>query len=98
MTPPNRSIESPLLMSSFSTIILMPFIVAFLMFIFRFYGRERAYSMSSASFMLALGSVMAAGSYLLLRITELLPPYGTIGFGILGLTLLATAIGRMFMI
>ena len=85
-------------MSSFSTIILMPFIVAFLVFVVRFYGRESASSMANASFVLAVGTMLIAGSYLLLRITETLPPHGTIGFGVAGLALLATAIGRMFMI
>lgn len=85
-------------MSSFSTIILVPFVVAFLVFVVRFYGREGASSMSNASFVLAVGTVLVAGSYLMLRITDALPPHGTIGFGVAGLALLATAIGRMFMI
>jgi hypothetical protein len=85
-------------MSSFSTIVLVPFIVAFLVFVVRFYGREGASSMRNASFVLAVGTMLIAGSYLLLRITETLPPHGTIGFGVAGLALLATAIGRMFMI
>ena len=37
-------------------------------------------------------------AYLFLRVIDLLPPYGTIGFGIDGLLLLVLAIARMFMI
>jgi uncharacterized PurR-regulated membrane protein YhhQ (DUF165 family) len=85
-------------MSSFSTIVLVPFIFAFLVFVVRFYGRESASSMRNPSFMLALVTMLAAGGYLLLRITDTLPSYGTIGFGLAGLVLLAIAIGRMFMI
>lgn len=85
-------------MSSFSTIILVPFILAFLIFVLRFYGRESASSMRNPSFVLAFATMLSAGGYLLLRITETLPAYGTIGFGIIGLVLLATAVTRIFMI
>jgi hypothetical protein len=85
-------------MSSFSTIILVPFIIAFVLFVSRFYGREGARSMRSLSFLLAVGTVASAFSYLVLRITGALPSNGTIGYGICGLVLLATAIGRLFMI
>jgi hypothetical protein len=83
-------------MSSFSTIILVPFILAFLVFVVRFYVRESAGSMRNLSFVLAVVSMLTAGAYLLLRVTEALPPYGTLGFGIIGLALLAAAIARMF--
>jgi hypothetical protein len=85
-------------MSSFSTIILVPFILAFVVFVIRFYGREAASSMSNPSFLLAIGTALTSGTYLILRVTETLPAYGTIGFGVAGLALLATAIGRLFMI
>ena len=85
-------------MSNFSTIILLPFIPAFLIFVFRFYGREGAGSMRNPSFMLAVLTMASAGTYLYLRVTDALPAYGTIGFAVIGLGLLATAIGRMFMI
>jgi hypothetical protein len=85
-------------MSSFSTIILAPFIIAFFVFVGRFYGRENARSMGSLSFLLAVCTVASAFSYLLLRITDAMPSYGTIGYGIGGLVLLATAISRIFMI
>ena len=54
--------------------------------------------MRSLSFLLAVCTVASAFSYLLLRITDSLPSYGTIGYGVGGLVLLATAIGRLFMI
>lgn len=85
-------------MSNFSTIILVPFILAFLIFVLRFYGRESASSMRNPSFVLAFFTMVSAGGYLYLRITEALPAYGTAAFAVLGLTLLGTAIARMFMI
>jgi hypothetical protein len=85
-------------MADFSTIILVPFILAFLIFVLRFYARESASSMFNFSFVLAFLTVTAAGLYLYLRVAGALPPYGTTGFGLVGLGLLATAIGRMFMI
>jgi uncharacterized membrane protein YcaP (DUF421 family) len=85
-------------MADFSTIILVPFVLAFLVFVLRFYGRESASSMRSFSFVLAFLTVAASGLYLYLRVTSALPLYGTAGFGLLGLGLLATAIGRMFML
>jgi hypothetical protein len=85
-------------MTSTSTIILIPFIIAFLVFILRFYSRERASSMANPSFLLAVGSVAVAGLYLGLGVVDLLPAYGTIGFGVVGLVLLALATLRMFMI
>jgi hypothetical protein len=85
-------------MPDFSTIILVPFIFAFLIFVLRFYGRESASSMRNPSFLLAALTVATAMAYLYLRITDELPPFSTVGFGLLGVTLLATAIARMFMI
>lgn len=85
-------------MTNTSTIILAPFIVAFLVFVFRFYSRERASSIANPSFLLAIGTVLVAGLYLFLGVVDSLPPYGTIGFGIAGLLLLVLAIGRMFML
>ncbi|MDR3529710.1 MAG: hypothetical protein P4L90_03995 [Rhodopila sp.] len=85
-------------MTNTSTIILAPFIFAFLVFVLRFYNREHAASAANPSFLLAIATVVIAGAYLILGVTGLLPPYATIGFGIVGLILLATAILRMFMI
>jgi hypothetical protein len=85
-------------MSNTSTFILVPFILAFLVFVFRFYSRERAASMTNPSFLLAVATVLTAGLYLVLGVINSLPPYGTIGFGVAGLVYLAIAIVRLFMI
>ena len=85
-------------MTNASTILLLPFIVAFLIFLLRFYSREGASSMIRASFLLAGLTLLIAGGYLMLGIINALPPYSTIGFAAIGLILLATAILRMFMI
>ena len=85
-------------MTATSTFLLAPFIVAFLIFVFRFYNRENASSITNLSFLLAIFTVLIAGGYLILGVVELLPPYSTIGFAAAGLLLLATAIARMFMI
>lgn len=54
--------------------------------------------MANPSFLLAVGTVLIAGLYLVLGVVDLLPAYSTIGFGVAGLVLLAIAILRMFMI
>ena len=85
-------------MTSISTILLVPFILAFLVFVFRFYNREGASSMLQPSFPLAILTVVIASTYLILGVTASLPPYSTIGFALIGLILLGIAIVRMFMI
>jgi quinol-cytochrome oxidoreductase complex cytochrome b subunit len=85
-------------MTNTSTILLVPFILAFLVFVLRFYNREGASSMTRPSFLLAILTMLIAGAYLILGVTSSLPPYSTIGFAIIGLILLGTAILRMFMI
>jgi quinol-cytochrome oxidoreductase complex cytochrome b subunit len=80
------------------TILLLPFIVAFAMFVFRFYARENAASMTNLSFLLALGTVLVAALYLVLGVISSLPPYSTAGFAVTGLVLLGVSIARMFMI
>jgi len=81
-----------------NSIILLPFIVAFLGFAFRFYVRESAASMVNPSFLMAVGTVLAVVLYLVLGVLEILPAYSTLGFGLLGLILLGVSILRMFMI
>jgi hypothetical protein len=85
-------------MTNTSTILLAPFIMAFLVFVFRFYSRERAASMANPSFLLAILTLLIASSYLVLGVTGMLPAHGTIGFACVGLILLGTAILRIFMI
>jgi hypothetical protein len=82
-------------MSNVSTIILAPFLVAFLMFVFRFYGRENAASKLGPSFLLAFATVVVVCLYLVLGVTRTLPEYGTIGFGIVGVALLALSLYRL---
>jgi quinol-cytochrome oxidoreductase complex cytochrome b subunit len=84
-------------MTSATSLLLMPLILAFLVFVFRFYSRESASSIKNLSFVLAILTVLVAGSYLVLGVIGMLPPYSTIGFLVIGLILLATAITRMFM-
>ena len=85
-------------MTNTSTYILVPFIFAFLVFVFRFYGREGASSIKNLSFVLAILTVLIAGSYLVLGVIEMLPRHSAIGYLLIGLILLGTAIARMFMI
>lgn len=85
-------------MTNTSTFLLVPFLLAFLLFVFRFYNRERAASVTNPSFLLAIATILIAGGYLFLRVTEYLPGYGTLGFAIIGVVLLITAIARLFMI
>lgn len=81
-----------------SSLLLAPFILAFLLFIYRFYNRERAASVLNLSFLLAIGTMLMAGLYLILGVSGNLPSYGPIGFTGIGLVLLVTAIIRMFLI
>jgi hypothetical protein len=84
-------------MTSATSVLLIPFIVAFLVFIYRFYNREGAASIFNFSFLMAILTSLLAGTYLVLGIIGLLPSFGTILFACIGLGLLATAIGRLFM-
>jgi hypothetical protein len=85
-------------MSNASTIILVPFLFAFLVFTARFYLKEGARSKLHPSFLLAFATIALAGTYLVLGVTDMLPNYGTIGFGVVGLALLALSIFRIFLI
>jgi F0F1-type ATP synthase assembly protein I len=80
------------------SILLLPFLFAFIVFAFRFYARENAASMANPSFLLALGTVVVAALYLVLGVLAILPPYSGIGFGLTGLVLLGVSIARMFVI
>ncbi len=80
------------------SILLLPFVFAFVVFVLRFYIRENASSMANPSFLLAFGTVLVAALYLVLGVLGILPPYSTIGFSLVGLVLLGVSIMRMFMI
>ncbi|HEY4171927.1 MAG TPA: hypothetical protein VGM42_02790 [Rhodopila sp.] len=85
-------------MTNTTTLLLVPFIVAFLVFVFRFYNRESASSIKNLSFVLAIVTVVIAFSYLILGISTMLPPYSTIIYLVVGVILMVIAISRMFMI
>lgn len=85
-------------MTNTTSILLAPFILAFLVFVFRFYSRESAASIKNPSFLLAILTMLIAGSYLILGVIESLPPYSTIGYAVVGVILFAIAILRMYMI
>jgi hypothetical protein len=85
-------------MTNTSSLLLLPFLLAFLVFVFRFYSRERAASVANTSFLLAIATILIAGGYLFLGVTEHLPPYSTLGFSAIGLILLTVSIVRIFML
>jgi hypothetical protein len=68
---------------------LLPLIAAILVLTARFYIRERAISVLSASFLLAGVAVAMLIGYMVLLVLNILPPYAWIGFGGVGL-LMAT--------
>jgi hypothetical protein len=81
-----------------NSIILLPFLFAFLVFALRFYFREGAASMANPSFLMAVGTVLIAMLYLVLGVLDSLPPHSALGFGLVGLVLLGVSILRLFMI
>lgn len=85
-------------MTNTTSFLLAPFILAFLVFVFRFYSREGAASVKNLSFLLAILTMLLAGSYLVLGVTDSLPPHAAIGYAAAGTALFAVAVIRMFMI
>lgn len=85
-------------MSSSTTIILAPYILAFLLLIFRFYNRERAASIANPTFLLAIFTVALAFSFLGLGVTGGLAVWGIWTYGAIGVALLAFSIVRLFML
>lgn len=83
-------------MSGVASISLVPFVLAFLVLMFRLYNRDRmAFGLTYA---LAILTVLLSFSYLILGITESLPASGPIAYGIVGVLILAFAIVRLFML
>jgi hypothetical protein len=80
------------------TYVLVPFVIAFLAFILRFYARENAASMLNPSFLLAALTTMIAMTFLALGVVGLLPAFAALGFGAIGAVLLVIAVARLFMI
>ena len=85
-------------MTNTTSFLLAPFILAFLVFVFRFYSREGAASVKNLSFLLAILTMLLAGSYLVLGVTDSLPPRAAIGYAAAGTVLFAVAVIRLFMI
>nr|WP_294521196.1 hypothetical protein [uncultured Rhodopila sp.] len=80
------------------SILLLPFVAAFVVFVLRFYFREGASSLAKPSFLMAVGTSLTAVVFIVLNILSILPPYGALGFALIGLLLLGVSITRMFMI
>nr|WP_294511336.1 hypothetical protein [uncultured Rhodopila sp.] len=80
------------------SILLLPFVTAFVIFVFRFYTREGASSLAKPSFLMALATSLTALLFIALNVLKILPPYGAVGFALVGLALLGVSITRMFMI
>jgi uncharacterized membrane protein len=83
-------------MSDLHTFIIIPFLLAFLFSMKRFYFRDNAGSIFRMSFLLAFGSMAIAGTYVVLGALKTLPQYGTLGFGIVGLLCLGAAVWQAF--
>jgi hypothetical protein len=75
-----------------SLIYLIPLIAAFLLFIVKVYGFERARTQGSPSFALALLTVALIISYLTLTVLRIVPPWAGTGIGAAGVVLLGLAV------
>ena len=63
---------------------VLPLIFGMLVLAFRFYAREGAVSVWSASFVLATLAVVMLFSYMLLLVMAIVPPYSWVVFGGVG--------------
>ncbi len=79
-------------MSQSSTIIVLPLLLAILIFVGIFYGRERAYSPRSHNFISAVAAIVCLGSYLLLRVVDAMSFTTTIVYGVIAAGFLIWAI------
>jgi hypothetical protein len=68
---------------------LLPLIAGLLVMAARFYIREGAISVFSASFMLATLAALLLVTYMFLNVIGLLPNYAWVGFGGIGLLMAA---------
>ena len=83
-------------MSETYTFIVIPFLVAFLFSVKRFYFRDNAASIFRASFLLAFGSMLVGCLYLVFGAMQMLPPYSALAFGIVGLLCMTLAVWQSF--
>ncbi len=85
-------------MLSRSTIFLIPFVFAFVGFLLKFYFHERANSIRSPTFLLAVATAVLPLCFLGLKILGITIPYLALSVGIVGTGLLVTAIVRFFQV
>lgn len=71
------------------TIVVLPLVVAILIFAAVFYGRESAYSIKSHNFISAVAAIVCLASYLTLRVVDAMT---------LVLTLIYTAVAVGFLV
>jgi len=83
-------------MADLHTFIIIPFLLAFLFSVKRFYFRDNAGSIFRMSFLLAFGSMLIAGVYLVFGALNMLPEYSALVFGIVGLICLGLAVWQAF--
>jgi len=83
-------------MSETYTFIVIPFLVAFLFSVKRFYFRDGGASIFRASFLLAVGSMLVGCVYLVFGAMRMLPPYSALAFGIIGLLCMTLAVWQSF--
>jgi hypothetical protein len=79
-------------MSDNSSVYLIPLAVAFLLFLIKVYGQERAITRGSASFAMAMVSVLLLVSWLALMVLQMLPPYAGLAYGGVGVVLLVLSV------
>ncbi|MGE0419518.1 MAG: hypothetical protein AB7O80_22155 [Acetobacteraceae bacterium] len=85
-------------MLSTSTIFLIPFIIAFIGFLIKFYFHERAGSKRSPTFLLAIATAVLPLTFLALKIFGVVIPYYALGMGIVGCALVVASIVRFFQV
>jgi hypothetical protein len=79
-----------------TTLALLPLIAGLLVLTARFYVREGAISLFSASFILATVAVLMLVGYMTLSVLNMLPPYAWVGFGGVGLAMTLGGIWSLY--
>lgn len=85
-------------MAGVNSLVLIPLVIAIMLFTARFYGRERAYSKTSASFLLAVTSVAILLSYPLVLVFGHMFAYGTLVYAAASGVLLLLSLLLLFVI
>ena len=75
---------------------VLPLMTGMLVLALRFYAREGAISIFSASFLLAALAVFLLIGYMVLTVVSMLPPYAWVGFGGVGLAMTIGGIWSFF--